>query len=319
LDVSVIIISYNTKQLVLDCLASLAETVPPRSHEVIVVDNASFDDTVQAVRAQFPDTKVIENHENLGFARANNIGAAQASGEFLFLLNSDTLVYPGAVDTLICALEVDSKIGIASPMLVGTDGSAQETAGFLMTPSTVLFPWAKKRAKTAVVYALKHKEPLNDIAYFCGAAIMVRRSAFESIEGFDESFFFYCEDPDLCKRLVDAGWTMAFIPDAKIVHLGGSSAKKIRIRADIERHRSRCRYIWKHFGLSAAVAVGSMLFITAILQTLLNTFGSILTLGFGKSFIRRMKLNSAICLWFAIGMQGRESWMYRRFFGNWQK
>ena len=319
LRISVIIASRNTRQLTVDCLASLAEAAPSRPYEIIVVDNASSDGTVDAIRTRFPQVRIIECQENLGLAQANNLGAAEASGELMLFLNSDTLVPPQALSRLAAPFEADPRIGIAAPRLVRPDGRVQGTASFLMTPLTVLLPTARRRAKKAIGRAVQGSGSLAGIAYFCGAAVMVRREAFEAVGGFDPSFFFYCEDPDLCKRLADGGWDLAFVPETAIVHVGASSSKSIRIGADIERNRGRCHYIRKHFGPVPAAIVGFVLFFSAAAQAALNTLGVVVTAGLCRSFRDRALLNGAACLWFVLGLPRRERWIYRKLFGNWQK
>jgi len=316
---SVIIVNRNGRDLLLNCLASLVGKAEREWHEVIVVDNGSSDGTLEAVRTEFPQVRTVEARENLGFAAANNLGAAEASGGLLLFLNNDTVVQPGALGRLSSAFEADPQVGIAAPSLVGPDGRDQGTMNLLMTPATVLVPGARRRAQKELARVVARSGELAGRAYFCGAAVMVRRSAFESVGGFDPSFFFYCEDPDFCKRLADNGWEMAFVPDATIIHIGSASSKRIRVAADIERHRGRCRYMRKHYGFVAATAAGLVFFLTAMGQAALNAVGLLLTLGLGRSFRRRALLSGSACLWFLCGMPGRGRWVYRRLFGDWQK
>ncbi|MEN6521664.1 MAG: glycosyltransferase family 2 protein [Armatimonadota bacterium] len=319
MDISVIIVNYNTKQLVIDCIASLEETVPPRSYEIIVVDNASADGSAEAISERFPSVKVIKCSKNLGFGRANNLGAKKAQGEFLFILNSDTLACPYALDRLASALESNPKAGIAAPRIVGADDKDQEVVALLMTPKTVLFSSARKSVRKEIVRMVEQKEQLAGIAYFCGAAIMVRRAAFEEVGGFDESFFFYCEDPDLSKMIAGAGWQMEYVPEAKIIHFVGVSVRRIRIASYIERHRGRCYYMRKHFGIGPALMVGCFQFTNTLTKSLMNAFGVVVTLGLAESCRRKAVVNGLIALWYILGRPKRESWLYVKLFGSWQK
>ncbi|MEN6372771.1 MAG: glycosyltransferase family 2 protein [Armatimonadota bacterium] len=319
MDISVIIVNHNTKQHVIDCIASLEKTVPPRPYEIIVVDNASSDGSAEAICERFPSVKVIKCSKNLGFGRANNLGAKEAQGEFLFILNSDTLVCPNAVERLASALESNPKAGIASPRIVDADDKDQEVVALLMTPKTVLFSSARKSVRHKIASMVERKEQLAGIAYFCAAAIMVRQAAFKEAGGFDESYFFYCEDPDLSKMIADAGWQMEYVPEAKIIHFIGVSVRCKRIASYIERNRGRCYYMRKHFGIVPELMVGCCQFTNALIQALLNALGVVVTLGLAEHYRRKVVVNGLVALWYILGRPKRESWLYVKLFGSWQK
>jgi GT2 family glycosyltransferase len=315
---SVIIVNRDTKGLLLECLGSLAANVPSDLYEVIIVDNASVDGSPDAVRTSFPTARVIETHENLGFSRSNNLAAKEASGEFLFVLNSDTAVYPQSVQKLIEALDKDSAAGAAGPTILRPNGETQPSAEFLMTARTVLSKKAKRRAKSDLALAIQHNQPLEGLAAFSGAAVLVRKSAFQTIGGFDEAMFFGVEDYDLGRRLTEAGWGMVYVPEATILHHGGSSRKIMSVGAGIESQRGRYIYLAKHHGWLAATAASGVFVTGEFLRAFPNLVLFVLTLGFGRSFGRKARLHAAVFLWLVMGKPARTSWIYRKLFCDWQ-
>lgn len=316
--ISIIIVTRNTSDVTLNCLGSIAEFPPKRPYEVIVVDNASSDGTKEAISKVFADSILVALTENTGFPRANNLGVASSCGEYLLFLNSDTLVEEGAIDALVDALESNPKAAIAAPALKGTDGGPRDRPAPLMTPATILSPISRSLAERAVERAVKIGGELGGIAYFCGAATMVKRRVFEDVGGYDEGFFFYCEDPDFCKRVNEAGWSFVFVPESSIVHIGGVSAKSIRIGANIERIRGKCRYISKHYGSPASVIACIGLSSTIVIRFLSGTALTILSLGRHRKSRRNAHLYGAMLLWLICGMPGRGSWLYKTLFDSWQ-
>lgn len=278
---SVIIVSWNTKEMTLQAVGSvLAETGIPL--EVIVVDNASSDGSAEALRATYPHITVIDAGRNGGFSFANNIGLRQATGDALMFLNSDVIVAPGVLARMVSFLAERPDIGLTGPRLVWPDGRFQ-AASFRNLPdikSSLFYllglEWLNIRLggkpyKDAGDPAVSRKaEALS------GAAIMFRRSVYEKIGGLDERFFMYGEDLDFCKRAGDAGFGIWYLAEATIIHFGGESSKRRKFSALVDFHRASWLYYKKHFaprnGTLANVAVFVALKAVCVLSFIRNIF-----------------------------------------------
>ncbi|MCY4437573.1 MAG: glycosyltransferase family 2 protein [Chloroflexi bacterium] len=249
---SVIIVSYNTRELLARCLASIAaEPQPP--DEVIVVDNASADDSVVMVREQFPHVQVIANAENRGFAAATNQGLQSATGDFLCLLNPDTELFPGALAALAAFLAAHAEVGVAGPTLLHTDGTYQHAAfRFPTLPMALIdfFPLNHRLLNSRLNgrYPFRLYEHPFAMDHPLGACMMVRREACADVGLLDERFFMYCEEIDWCRRIKQADWEIMHVPGARVVHHGGQSTKQTAGRMFVELHRSRFRLFAKHHG-----------------------------------------------------------------------
>ena len=235
---SIAILSFNTKQLTLDCLKSIFDTSVSLDLEVIVIDNASTDGSPQAIKNQFPQAKLIENATNTGFTTANNQGIAQAAGEYILLLNSDTIVKPNAIQTLADYLDQHPRVGIAAPQLLNPNGSIQPNGGFLPRLSNIA-AWMLFIDDLSWVKSWFWSYQLRDVAYFKatrslgwvqGAAMILRRSLLDQIGPLDEHIFMYGEDVEICYRAKAAHWQVMLIPQAQVVHQSfgsGSPGKAI--------------------------------------------------------------------------------------------
>jgi GT2 family glycosyltransferase len=230
---SIIIINWNTCDITRDCLRSLREKVSGIPHEVIVVDNASSDQSVEMIRREFPAVRLIENDENLGFGRANNQAMRVARGQYFFLLNSDTLALDDSIQRLVDFIERDRQIGIAGCKLLFEDLSLQGSCSrftsirVALLEDLMLYKFLSRRRQGELLlggyWAHDHA---RDVDAVWGAAMMVRREVFEQTGGFDERIFMYGEDLEWCMRVRDAGWRITFTPDCRIVHLNHKSAEK---------------------------------------------------------------------------------------------
>jgi N-acetylglucosaminyl-diphospho-decaprenol L-rhamnosyltransferase len=247
--VSAVIVSYNSADYLPACVASLrAEEVA----QVVVVDNASSDGSVAAVRAADPAVEVVETGANLGFGAGANRGADVASGDHLLILNPDTVVEPGTVKALSEALDRDAGLGLVGPRMENLDGT--------LYPSVRRFPDLAVAAGHAFVglvwpanpftrrYRMldwDHDRPAPDVDWVGGACLLVRRAAFDVIAGFDEGYFMYVEDVDLCWRLHQAGWRVGYEPGGRVVHALGASSRLMPYRMIAEHHRSLLRFARK--------------------------------------------------------------------------
>jgi len=264
--VSVVIVSFNTRDLLRDCLASLKTECAEISHEVFVVDNVSRDGSADMVEQEFPEVHLIRSDQNLGFAAANNRAFARASAQYVVLLNSDAFLRTDALRNAIAHMDSDIAIGLGGARLVGRHGEWQ--------PSARLFPSLLNDFLTLSGLSAKHPKSRffgrfdrtwadegqpAEVDWVPGAFSIIRRSVLERVGYFDERFFLYYEEVDLCRRIKSAGYTVCYWPDVVVVHLGGESSKKVETltmsksgaQLALWRMRSEFLYYRKHHGSMA--------------------------------------------------------------------
>lgn len=242
---SIIIVNWNTADLLEHCLTSVQDSML-QNIEIIVVDNASTDDSICRLRKNFPYVQVIPNTANVGFAAANNIGWEASSGTFLLFLNSDTIVPKNTLTELVTFLDNHPDVGAVSPQLRRSDGEPQDFSfGNDPTPAYLL-----KRG----VWHLLCQKPLHNwhtsavqqVDWISGACLLTRRNALETIGGWDEQMFMYFEDSDLCFRLRQAGWKIVFYPKVFITHIGGQSVQKNPVAQSVY-YQSLMYFYRKHY------------------------------------------------------------------------
>lgn len=244
-DVSIVIVNWNTRDLLLACLASLPEAVNGLHAEIWVVDNNSTDDSVAALRDTYPHVHLIVNEENLGFATANNQAIRSSQGRHVLLLNSDTVALPGSITTLVRFLDQHPHIGIAGAQLLNGDGSLQL--------SWASFPtiWSELRGKNVRVrrpYVTQDGSPAYAVDWVGGACLLIRRAAVDQIGLLDEAFFMYSEEADWCFRVKQQGWRVCYYPAAQVIHFGGQSSKKASTRMKCQLYQSKLLFFTKHYG-----------------------------------------------------------------------
>ena len=267
---SIIIVSYNTREMTLDCLRTLTQQLQGElsQSEIWLVDNASRDDSVQAIRNEFPDVNLIANARNLGFGAANNLALEKAHGKYLLLLNSDAFPLPGALQTLCKYLQEHPEVGAVGPRLLNADGSLQASCWKFPSPAR---SWFESVGLAAALpdhpifgdyYRWAHDEE-RAVDFVIGACLLLRREVYEKIGGFDEEFFLYAEETDWQKRMTQAGWPIMFVPRAHVTHLGGASGQNEAARVNAYFYDGWDRFARKHhgprgwFSMRAASASGS--------------------------------------------------------------
>lgn len=248
LSVSVIIVSYKTREMTLRCLRTLVPELDGIAAEIWLVDNASRDGTIEAVAAEMPAVKVIAIDRNAGFGGANNLALAQAAGEFFLLLNTDAFVLPGAVRAMAEFLKAHPAVGVVGPRLLNENGSLQRSCFMFPSPGHC---WAENLGLSRLFghcQSWPHDRE-REVEWVVGACLMVRRAAYESAGGFDEQFFMYAEESDWQRRIRGAGWKICFTPAAEVTHFGRGSS--IAAGSFAERHffESLDRYQLKHHGM----------------------------------------------------------------------
>lgn len=251
---SVIIVNYNGREVLPDCLESLQRFLGRIYFEVLVVDNASRDDSVEFLRKEFPWVAVIENSENLGFARGCNIGMSSSKGEMILFLNPDTRLQNDALTPLLDFLLKNPSVGLIGPRIVYTDGRFQPSCGKLPTAlgeirDKMLYALAKSNIAGVASLLERKYTNVRSVGWLTGACLLARREAVDAVQGFDERIFMYFEDKDLCKRIAEAGWSVVYFPGAIVSHLLGKSSQgsdSIRLR---HIYRTSQRYYYKkHLG-----------------------------------------------------------------------
>lgn len=241
---SIIIINYKTKQLSANCIRDLLALPNFQKREIIVIDNDSNDGSVESLQSEFGHKiKLISNQENLGFAGANNQGAAIAQGKYLLFLNSDTIIKEDIFSTCLNIFQQHPEIGIISPRLLNTDGNHQTAAyGRFPTLGRLIKQSTKKDP------SLDAEKEYSPVDWVSGCALMIRKELFEKIKGWDDNFFLYYEDIDLCCRTKQSGFLTVIANQSKITHLGGQSLN-YSLKKRWYYFRSQDYYFKKHYGL----------------------------------------------------------------------
>lgn len=279
MDISYIIVSWNAKDFLLKCLSSIQNDARNFSSEIIVVDNASSDGSPEMVAAQFPEVRLIRNKENLGFAKANNIGIGESRGKYLALINSDVDVLRGCTSLMLDYIEKHDDIGMLGPQILNLDGSVQRSCmGFPTLWNSFcralalddFFPKSRFFGSHLMTYWSHNETACVDI--LIGCFWLIRRQALERVGELDEKFFFYGEDWDWCKRFWAGGWKVVYFNEAKSIHYGGASSAKAPMKFVLELQRSKFRYWNKYHRLPSRLA---FLFIT-FFHNLIRFFAEII-------------------------------------------
>lgn len=276
MDLSILIVNWNTCDDLLRCLRSVYGHPPRAEFEVLVLDNASSDGSAGAVSAQFPQAALVASQDNLGFARANNRLAAEAGGRYWLLLNPDTAVSPGAIDLLVNDLERLPHVAAAGPRLVNPDGSLQPSIQRL---PTLLREWWRLFHLDSL-YALSQYPPTaltsrqtRPVEVLNGACLLLRRGAVEPLGLFDEDYFMYSEEVDLCDRLAQAGWELHWVPEAVVMHAGGQSTRQAADRMFLELYRNKLRFFRKRRGALAGTLYKGILLQATLVRLMLTAAG----------------------------------------------
>jgi GT2 family glycosyltransferase len=252
MDLSIIILTYNNKKILEDCILSIRKYTRA-NHEVIVVDNNSSDGTQDLIRTKHPQVKLIANSQNLGFTRANNKGLQIATGHYCLILNDDTYLKEDAFSKVIAFMEHNPDIGICGPKLLNVDGSIQYQGSVLSKPR-----WSATK-------------PV-DVPFVIGAAMFIRTSILNDIGTFDENLFFYNDDLDICKSAKKAGYRVVYYPEASVYHYGGFSSKKKRNWFFfIEGIRSGLYFCRKHYSPAVYQTYRTFIIIAAAFMSVITS------------------------------------------------
>lgn len=255
LDLSIIIVNWNTRSIVCDCLRSIYQQGGEIDLEVIVIDNASTDGSVEMVKKDFPQVTLIENSQNLGFAAANNQGIAISKGRYVLLLNSDTIVLDNALAKTVAFADSHLEAAVVGCRVLNPDRTLQPTC--FMFPSILnmllsstylykLFPKSKFFGRERMTWW--DRSDVREVDVVTGCFMLVRQDAIKKVGSMDEQFFIYGEETDWCYRFKQANWKILFAPGAEIIHLGGQSAKKRATTMVVQLRKSILQFMKKHRG-----------------------------------------------------------------------
>jgi len=254
MDVSIIIVNWNTKDLLRDCLKSVYQCTSDVDYEIIVVDNASTDGSVEMIRNNFPQAILIENSENRGFAAANNQGMSVAKGRYVLLLNSDTVVLDNAIANTVRFADENTQTAVVGCRVLNPDLTLQQTC--FMFPSVLnmllsstylykLFPKSRFFGREQMTWW--DRNDIRQVDVVTGCFMLVRRQAIEQVGTMDEQFFMYGEETDWCYRFREKGWKVMFAPVGEIIHFGGQSTAQKPVAMIVQLRLSILKFIKKHY------------------------------------------------------------------------
>jgi N-acetylglucosaminyl-diphospho-decaprenol L-rhamnosyltransferase len=287
IDLSVVIVNWNVGDLLYRCLQSVVLgsearidepstlTLGFRTVEVIVVDNASEDDSVNILHREFPWAHIIANRENLGFIRGSNQGIRASQGRYVLLLNPDTEVVGNALSLMVSYMEEHPQVGALGPQLLNTNGSVQSsrrrfptlTTAFL--ESTILQQWFPRNRVLDTYYISDQPDDvIQEVDWVVGACILLRRKALEQVGLLDESVFMYSEELDWCRRAKSAGWSVVYLPTARVIHHKGKSSEQAVAARHIHFQTAKIHYVQKHHGRWAGAILRAFILLTYVYQLL---------------------------------------------------
>lgn len=293
--IAVVIVNYNTCARLRDCLASV-----PAGTELVVVDNNSRDRSVEMVRREFPGVALLANHRNQGYGAGANQGVRACRAEYVLVLNSDTLLDDSCLGELALHLERHPRVALAAPRLSNPDGTLQLSC----FPFPGTFRWLIENEPLAPLLGrvpsirrrlLCHAPPeeIASVPWVLGAALAIRRTAFEQVGGFDESFFMYYEEVDLCRRLRQNGWEIEYVPAAQVIHHGAASTSQVRGDMAVEHFRSTLRY-YRRYLRGARLAFWVSVMRAKMLFRLMRDSAAI---PLARQFEERQRLREDVSAW----------------------
>jgi len=273
MSLDIIIVNWNTRDLLAQCLASVFAHPPAEPFIVWVVDNASTDGSPAMVRSRFPQVRLVENRENVGFARANNQAIRQSKGDAILLLNSDTEVQAGALATLGDFLSRHPTAGAVGPQTLNPDGSLQTSC--YPAPTLPRELWRLFHLDALHPYGVyrmtgwSRRQP-REVEVLLGACLLVRREVINRVGLLDEDYFMYSEEVDFCYRIRRAGWRLYWVPQAKIIHYGGQSTRQAAADMFLRLYHGKLMYFRKNYGPFAGQAYKLILLAASVTRLLLS-------------------------------------------------
>lgn len=270
---TVVIVSWNVRELLRSCLQSIVAVPSKLQLQIVVIDNASNDGSVEMVRAEYPQVQVIANARNRGFSAANNQGLEVSQGRYLLLLNPDTEVVDDALPVMVEYMDLHPQVGAVGPELRFPDGTLQPSrrrfpslATALVESTVVQECWPDNRIVRRYYMSDTPADAVQPVDWVVGACLMVRRGAYEQVGGLDDGYFMYSEEMDWCRRIKGAGWEIFYLPTATILHHEGKSSEQVVPARHIHFQSSKVRYFHKFHGAFQGELVRGFLLATYVYQ-----------------------------------------------------
>ena len=274
IDISIVIVSWNCKRFLLDCIASLQGQAPNDLMEIIVVDNASSDGTPEAVHRHFPNVTLIENDANVGFARGNNIGIDRTTGRYICLINPDVIVLDNCIVRMRDYMDSKTDIGMLGPKIVKRDGTVQRSC--MRTPTlwnqfcrALGLDTLTNRSRVFGGYLMNdfQYDEVRDVDVINGCFWMVRRTALNDVGNLDPRFWMYADDLDWCWRFRKAGWKIVFFPEAQAVHYGGGSSEQAPLYCYVQMQKANLQYWRKYHNLASYCCYWGLLYLAHAMRS----------------------------------------------------
>jgi N-acetylglucosaminyl-diphospho-decaprenol L-rhamnosyltransferase len=311
---SIIIVCFNSRDVLFRCLESIWDALPSFPFEVILVDNGSKDGGIEEARRRFPETRIIETGSNGGYAGGNNIGFANARGVYVLFLNPDTIIQDGAFNRLVQRADSDPEIAIVGPSILRIDGTRQRScfrAPCIREALAKTF-WLHRIPGyiSAYGYPGEYREEqyrdemeVDDVT---GCCLLARKAILNEIGVFDEDYFLYFEDTDLCERVRKHGYKIFYDPSASIVHVGGATTIKHEIWCRIQFERSHQRFFAKHRSSWHARAIGAIQMVNWAMRVFIGSILVVASAGRAKSIVHTVHYTSKLLFWrLGIEKEGR--------------
>ncbi len=298
-DISFIIVNWNTRDVILECLDSIYKTVRGINFEIYVVDNNSTDGSGEAIKEGFPDARLIENRTNTGFAHANNQALSIMNGRFAVLLNPDAILQEGAVKTLLSFMKDCPEAGIAGVQLLNRDGSRQNSIDNFPSLETEILNKSILRFFFPGKYPGKsrHYHKPVEVDSVIGACMMVRKEAMDGVGIFDEDYFIFLEETDWCFRMYRKGWKVYHVPDARVLHISGHSKRKTPWKSQIEYYKSLYRFFRKNRDTVSYLILRILKPCKIFINLILNLSGNMLTLFQNEGLRNRLIKYQKLLIW----------------------
>jgi hypothetical protein len=273
-DVSIVIVNWNTRDRLAECLESVLRTAGTLAVETIVVDNASSDGSAAMVGTRFASARLIANPANAGFAAGTNQGLGVAQGRYLLLLNSDTVVRPDAMQRAVQFLDDHPRVGVVGAKMLNPDGTFQASfASFPTFWSECLKATTLGARLIAPSYPSPRPRPTDrprEVDWIPGAFMLARRALWETVGGLDESYWLYSEDTDWCYRIARGGWKVVYLPDVEIVHAQGASTSQRASESEAQLYLARVRFFATHYGVRRALVLRGALWLIFLARGMLS-------------------------------------------------
>ncbi len=315
-DLSIIIVNFNMALLLRECLKSIEENRGEVYTEILVVDNNSGDQSVEIIKKDFPQVKVIANPENIGFARGVNQALNLAGGKYLLLLNPDAEVLPGTLRGMVDFMDQNKGAAISGVQLLNPDGTKQNSIANFPSLTQELFNKSLLRILFPKRYPSKYRQFLSpiEVESVIGACMIVRSQAVKQVGKLDPGYFLFLEETDWCYQMKKKGWKIFHLPQFRALHKQGQSLLGFKSKGRIEYYRSLHRFFKNNYSRSSHLLLRVIVFTKTLVNLSLNLLAMIFTLGLKKEYRERVSIYWHLFLWHLLGCPGREVKRYGSFF-----